>query len=528
MLKRLSILIGISILSFGLAQNIVSSVAKAPIDPTGDVAGRTFDIIILLDRPMSPHFEGRSLAAGKTIKVELPEAMILEDTEVFSAPTKCGEVEGVCNLGIIVQGWPQKPIPFSKFDVSFEEPRTVVIKALENIGPGAAGPGIKVIHLNLPGVKNPEAGSYELKVMAETGPNGSLEEGVGVFTVLAETKPSINVTSTLSDAPGTNLIHQQTEAGKETPLPFDFLLWDAAGAPMLGVSVSDDGRALVQNGLTIGSIDWTTPEGASGHKVFSKQMSTEVVAPPSTFPAGHLRVYTQSGGQPGHYAVTFTLNDGTSQTMHVFASDPNLGSSHAFTKLDPSTSDSNGNNILVNCGEDYPNATARMMVNQDSNQTDVDIMVSGARPNTLFTIWLWLKGTDAQGNSFGGNPLSGKSGAPMAPSTAFAELREATGSDNGVTEGANVFTTDANGNATFSTTLDFPLFGGAYPFHKIEGFDPADDRFSDNARLYPVALVTSDASYNAPFMVRIASHCKDGLSHGWAAGEREPWFDFPR
>lgn len=197
-------------------------------------------------------------------------------------------------------------------------------------------------------------------------------------------------------------------------------------------------------------------------------------------------------------------------------------------KLDASTADSNGNSILANCGADFPDATARMMVNQSGASTDVSLMVMNAKPDQLFTVWLWLKGTDAEGNSFGGNPLSGKSGAPFAPSTAFAELRDATGSGNGVTEGANVFTTDASGNAVFSTTLDFPLMGGAYPFHKIQGFDPKDDRFPEDASLYPVALVSSGESYSAPFAVRIASHCTDNQSHGWAAGAREPWFDFPR
>ena len=168
-----------------------------------------------------------------------------------------------------------------------------------------------------------------------------------------------------------------------------------------------------------------------------------------------------------------------------------------------------------------------MNVIQNLGSTDVTINVSDAEPNRLFTVWLWLKGTDAQGNTFGGNPLSGKSGAPMAPSTAFAELRDATGAGNGVTEGANVFTTDANGNAVFTTNLDFPLFGGAYPFHKIQGFDPNDDRFPESATLHPVALVSSAQGYDAPFMIRLASHCTDNLSHGWAAGAREPWFDFP-
>jgi hypothetical protein len=204
-----------------------------------------------------------------------------------------------------------------------------------------------------------------------------------------------------------------------------------------------------------------------------------------------------------------------------------LAQSFDFVRLPSDTEDPNGNTVLANCTGEYSGATASMIVEQGLDMTDVTIIVENAEPNRLFTIWLWLKGADAMGNSFGGNPLSGKSGAPFAPSTAFTELRDATGAGNGVSEGANVFTTDANGNALFSTRLDFPLFGGAYPFHKIIGFDPADSRFPEDARLMPVALVSSGQGYDAPFMVRLASHCTDNLSHGWAAGAREPWFDFP-
>lgn len=203
-------------------------------------------------------------------------------------------------------------------------------------------------------------------------------------------------------------------------------------------------------------------------------------------------------------------------------------SQHDFVKLDPTVADSNGNSIAANCGQDYPGATASMSVNQVGDSTAVDMMINGARPDTLFTVWFWLKAKDQNGNTFGGNPLSGKSGAPFAPSTAYEELLNATGAGNGVTEGANVFITDANGNATFSTVLDYPMFGGAYPFHKITTFDPSDPRLPiDNARIYPVALLTPSDAIDMPFMIRLASHCTDGLSHGWAAGAREPWFDFP-
>lgn len=205
-----------------------------------------------------------------------------------------------------------------------------------------------------------------------------------------------------------------------------------------------------------------------------------------------------------------------------------LSQNYDFVKLSPDTPDPNGNNIEGNCEADYPDATASMDITQGLDATDVTIIMSDAQPNTLFTVWVWLKAKDSSGETFGGNPISGKSGAPLAPSSAYEELLAATGSGNGVTEGANVFTTDENGNAVFSTSLDFPLFGGAYPFHKIKNFDPSDPRLLiENARAYPVPIVSPSDTIDAPFMLRIASHCSDGMSHGWSGSAREPWFDFP-
>jgi hypothetical protein len=33
---------------------------------------------------------------------------------------------------------------------------------------------------------------------------------------------------------------------------------------------------------------------------------------------------------------------------------------------------------------------------------------------------------------------------------------------------------------------------------------------------------------DAPFTLRIASHCTDDLSHGLTPGNREGWFDWPQ
>jgi hypothetical protein len=70
-------LLVISVVPAGAHQSegsgIVASVAKAPIDPAGDVAGERTDFVVNLDTSLDPAVNGRALLAGKTIKVTLPD-----------------------------------------------------------------------------------------------------------------------------------------------------------------------------------------------------------------------------------------------------------------------------------------------------------------------------------------------------------------------------------------------------------------------------------------------------------------------
>ena len=87
----------------------------------------------------------------------------------------------------------------------------------------------------------------------------------------------------------------------------------------------------------------------------------------------------------------------------------------------------------------------------------------------------------------------------------------------------NGFHSDEDGNGSITVDLDFPIVNGAYPFHRFEGFDPADERFPlDTPRAHPVAIV----GQSGPFTLRVASHCVDGLGHGLVAGPHEGWFDW--
>lgn len=200
--------------------------------------------------------------------------------------------------------------------------------------------------------------------------------------------------------------------------------------------------------------------------------------------------------------------------------------STTFMRMSVDSSDPNGNSVAANCGGSYEDATASLDLVEQPGKTGVTITIANAKPNTLFTTWLRLKGTTDDGVSFGGNPLTGAGSTPLAPSSALPDLLAATGAGNGTEETPNGVRTDDDGNAVLQIDVDFPIDDGAYPFHKFADFDPDDERYkAEVPSAHPVAIVNSaTGDVDAPFMIRLVSHCTDNLAHGLEPAAREPWF----
>jgi len=298
--------------------NVVGSVAKAPIVPDGDVAGAVTDFVITLNRSLDPAVPGRSLTAGSQIRITLPDAFIDNGFDT-GAPGAVNCVPGPCNLGVVLQGWPQHPIapPAAKYSLERDGTHTFVYTALEDLSPaGPLNPGVKQMHLILLGFQNPAAGDYEIIVETQTGQGGAWETGVGTLTIRPAIAPSINVTSVFNE--GTpNTIYQTTVVGQATPLAYDFLLWDAAGDPMTGVSL--DGGVLMRDGVRVGEVTITAPDGATGQGAAVAAPSVEITAPVLGVPTARLTAVFTAGSVAGDYTVTFSLDAGTSQTMYVTA-----------------------------------------------------------------------------------------------------------------------------------------------------------------------------------------------------------------
>ena len=305
------------------SSGIASSVVKAPIVADGDVAGAPADFVINFDSDMDPSVPGRTLVAGNTIRITLPEAFTSAGLPA-DVPTACSAFAGECNTAVLLQGWPQRPFPpTSEFHtLELDGTHTLVFTAVQDLGPGVT-PGIKQTHLMALGFTNPEAGDYAIEIEAQTGPDGAVETGTAVVTIHPEIRPSINVTSIFAkadeDDPNSNPIYQQAAPGSTPPFAWDFLLWDADGNGIVGaelVQADDGGGDIVLGDEVIGVFSIDAPEGATGQSV-SGGPSVEFAAPVSGVPTGRLTAEFTAGDTPGTYVTTFELDGGATQQMFV-------------------------------------------------------------------------------------------------------------------------------------------------------------------------------------------------------------------
>ncbi len=92
-----------------MSEGIATSVVKAPIVPDGDVAGAPADFVINLDTDMDPAVPGRTLLAGNTIRVTLPEAFGSAGL-LANLPTECAAFAGECNTAVLLQVTPERTV----------------------------------------------------------------------------------------------------------------------------------------------------------------------------------------------------------------------------------------------------------------------------------------------------------------------------------------------------------------------------------------------------------------------------------
>ncbi len=104
----------------------------------------------------------------------------------------------------------------------------------------------------------------------------------------------------------------------DAPFPWDLLLWERNGGPMLGVNVEMAGPnfALLKQGEnTVGNVRIHAPPGAQGSVAGGP--SFEINAPIKGVPTGRLTVQFTAGSAPGSYTTTVTMDHGNALSMFV-------------------------------------------------------------------------------------------------------------------------------------------------------------------------------------------------------------------
>jgi len=173
--------------------------APAPISFDGHVAGQATDQVFVLVAGASPATPGIALAAGDTLRIELPPAF-RRNTAVAIAP------DADINL-VLTKGWPQGAVRLAgQYRVDYDEKaHAMTVIALQDIAAsGANAPGIKVVHLRGRTFVNPMPGPYPVTV-SQVAADGSVKvRWQGRFEV-ADSAPAARLAPTnFHLPPGTN------------------------------------------------------------------------------------------------------------------------------------------------------------------------------------------------------------------------------------------------------------------------------------------------------------------------------------
>ena len=351
------------------SSGIVESAQRAWVTSNGDVAGEPALWKVVLDGSIDPAVPGRSLLAGRQVRIVFPPAFDLGDIApthpVADIPTPfppvpplpaqpCVPTNFQCTTGVLLQGWPEHPFfpPVLYHSVSVDAAENAfVFTAVQDILPDPPeNPGIKEIFLLLNGVQNPPPGQYRVRVDAQTGPGGSWESGTALFKVLPRPRPSINATAVFVKAlsglleggpacgPGTlppnpdNPVFQHTTVSSAAPFVWTFLLWGHNEEPLDDVDlewISDSHARLVREQRVLGHVFIDAPRGAVGYGIEVNPLgcSTYMAAAPvigatpgvGPQPVGRLDLQFWAGDQPGTYTTTLTMNNGNTEQLVVIA-----------------------------------------------------------------------------------------------------------------------------------------------------------------------------------------------------------------
>jgi hypothetical protein len=314
-------------------------VVAATTSSAGYQAGSQTDLLFDLGISLDPTVPGRTLKAGQSIRMTLPEEFTSSGLPV-DVPSACDAAAAACNTGYLQQGWPQSYFPTTTdyYTLEMDGSHTFVFTATQDLGPTAEAPGIKQIHLMAPGFTNPATiAEYQILLEADTGPDGEPESDIISFVPLTNSgnynfAPTSVYTEPGQDAAFGNPVYQTASVAGSPEWPWDFIIFDAEEGPWgqielrpmaentgtwvpEGPTVLDHGE-FVGEQYTIGGWWIEGPEGATGASV-TAEPSTLIDAPISGDPATRLTVHFTAGDLPGRYVFHYGYSDGQQMIVDV-------------------------------------------------------------------------------------------------------------------------------------------------------------------------------------------------------------------
>ena len=126
--------------------------------------------------------------------------------------------------------------------------------------------------------------------------------------LLRRIRLSLNLTS-IYDPSRRNTVYQEIAPG-QTPLPYDFLLWNGDGVAYEGVTING-ADVLDASMQTIGRVTISAPDGAVGQTLASLAPSSDIPGGDIFFglPTAHLTAQLTPGDLPGVYVSKIEIFD---------------------------------------------------------------------------------------------------------------------------------------------------------------------------------------------------------------------------
>ncbi len=315
--------------AIGATGQLDVSVARAPVDPDGDLVGTPTDLVVTF-ADIDPTVAGVGLKTGGTVSIHLPAEFVntgvLPVAATGSAADCAPPLVSGCSTAVFLQGWPQSAVlPFP--DVTWDAAtNTVTMTAMADwIATGVTQPGPKQIHLQLFGFDNPlRPGNYPigLEIRPDPATNERLS-GVGMAHITNTTRPNINPNSQGQGAPPppfANTLFQSISAGDDS-LIMVFYVWDRKTDAYVGVdfpSGADRNRPIFDaGGRRIGTVLMRPPNGATDWTLQSGGPAVLANAFITGIPTGRLAaVLATDPDVTGTYEVEFRLNGGN-RVLHT-------------------------------------------------------------------------------------------------------------------------------------------------------------------------------------------------------------------